>query len=84
MSEQRCGYTVADQDGEQGPCDRPGTSWRWYQDVEHEDCLDVACEWHENEGGLRMYRLTADLVAARKLIASLSDSDLCLVDEDDE
>lgn len=42
------------------PCGQPATSWRWYQDVEHEDCLLPACEEHANEGGRRMARLTAE------------------------
>ncbi len=54
MSTERCGYTLVDVEGEQYPCDRPAPSWRWYQDVEHEDSLDEACGLHENEGGRRM------------------------------
>lgn len=57
MSNTRCGYALVDEDGEQYPCDRPALSWRWYQDVEHEDSLDYACELHENEGGRRMSNL---------------------------
>lgn len=55
MTDDRCGYAVTDADGEQQPCDLPATGWRWYQDVgEHEDLLDVACDWHANEGGRRI------------------------------
>jgi hypothetical protein len=49
-----CGYTVI-RDGEEQPCDEVATGWRWYQDVEHEDMLDAACEVHENEGGRRIH-----------------------------
>lgn len=57
----RCGYTVTDEDGILQPCDRPTTGWRWYQDVEHEDLLEVACELHENEGGRRMHAAEAKI-----------------------
>lgn len=53
-ADERCGYTVVDGDGEEQPCDRPATGWRWYQDCGHEDTLDVACELHANEGGRRL------------------------------
>lgn len=68
----RCGYAITDDDGEQQPCDRPATGWRWYQDVgEHEDLLDVACDWHANEGGRRIAELTAQLAAARSALAAV-------------
>lgn len=54
MNDRRCGYALTDDDGVQFPCDRPATGFRWYQDVEHEDSLDVACDLHANEGGRRM------------------------------
>lgn len=67
MSE-RCGYAVTDSDGEQQPCDRPATDWRWYQDVgEHEDLLDAACDWHANEGGRRIHEAEAALARVRAL-----------------
>lgn len=50
-----CGYTLVDGEGEEYPCDRLATSWRWYQDVPHEDVLTEACVIHENEGGRRMH-----------------------------
>ena len=61
MSADLCGYTVVDRDGIEGPCDLPATGWRWYQDVEHEDTLDAACDLHSNEGGRRIKALE-DLV----------------------
>lgn len=67
MSE-RCGYAVTGDEGEQEPCDRPATGWRWYQGVgDHEDMLDVACEWHRNEGGDRMAAHDALAEAVREL-----------------
>lgn len=59
MSERVCGYAVIDVDGTEEPCDRPAPYWRWYQDCEHEDMLDVACDWHANEGGRRMAAVQA-------------------------
>lgn len=50
-----CGYTVLDTDGIEEPCGAVATGWRWYQDVEHEDSLDVACDLHANEGGRRLH-----------------------------
>ncbi|MGN6245148.1 MAG: hypothetical protein ACTHQ3_15960 [Motilibacteraceae bacterium] len=62
MSDDRCGYTVIDEDGDEQPCDRPATGWRWYQNVgEHEDMLDVACSLHENEGGNRLHAAESTL-----------------------
>lgn len=55
LAEARCGYAVVDADGEEQPCDRLATGWRWYQDCGHEDMLDVACDLHENEGGRRIH-----------------------------
>jgi hypothetical protein len=52
-----CGYTLVDKDGEEYPCSRPAISWRWYQDVAHEDCLERVCDLHENKGGVRMAAL---------------------------
>jgi hypothetical protein len=51
----RCGFTVIDSEGNEQPCDRPATGWRWYQDCDHEDMLDVACSLHANEGGQRIH-----------------------------
>lgn len=51
----RCGYTLVDEDGEEYPCDKPATGWRWYQDVPHEDALEPACWHHQNEGGRRIH-----------------------------
>lgn len=53
---ERCGYSVTDLEGDEQPCDRVATGWRWYQDTgEHEDLLDRACDWHANEGGRRLH-----------------------------
>jgi len=60
METKTCGYTVHDRDGEEQPCDRPATGWRWYQGHDHEDALDVACELHENEGGRRIHAVEAE------------------------
>lgn len=58
----RCGYSMTDLDGNEEPCDRPARGWRWYQDVgEHEDLLDVACDWHANEGGRRIREAEAQV-----------------------
>jgi|GEM_PF-5688907 len=46
-----CGHTVV-RKGHEEPCGRPSVGWRWYQDVEHEDCLGQACARHENVGGI--------------------------------
>lgn len=62
-----CGYAVTDKDGYQQPCDRPATGWRWYQDVEHEDTLEAACDWHENEGGRRMHDAEAAILRVAEL-----------------
>jgi hypothetical protein len=68
----RCGYALEDKDGEQYPCDRPATGWRWYQDVgDHEDLLDVACDHHANEGGRLIAQLKADLERARTIAVAL-------------
>ena len=58
-----CGYAVTDSNGEQAPCDRPAHGWRWYQDVEHEDMIDIACVWHENVGGAIIAGLVGRLEA---------------------
>jgi Ni,Fe-hydrogenase I small subunit len=50
----RCGFTIV-VDGEEEPCDREATGWRWYQGHDHEDMLDDACWEHENVGGYRMH-----------------------------
>lgn len=61
---ERCGFTIVDADGIEQPCDRPATGHRWYQDCgEHEDLLDVACDWHSNEGGRRIHDAEAKLAA---------------------
>ena len=52
----RCGFTIV-VDGEEEPCDREATGWRWYQGHDHEDMLDEACWEHENVGGNRMHAL---------------------------
>jgi hypothetical protein len=67
----RCGYTVVDRDGIEQPCDRPATGWRWYQDVEHEDMLDVACDWHANIGGQRIVSAEERAVRAERELAEL-------------
>jgi hypothetical protein len=65
---ERCGYAVVDKDGDEQPCDRPATGWRWYQDVgEHEDLMDAACDWHENEGGRRIHEAEAAVARVRAL-----------------
>lgn len=61
LDERRCGYTVTDRDFIEQPCNRPATGWRWYQDCDHEDALDVACDFHANEGGQRIHDLEARL-----------------------
>lgn len=66
-----CDYTVTDADGREEPCDRPVTGWRWYQDVEHEDMLDAACDWHENAGGNLMVALIDALEAERAKVAEI-------------
>ena len=58
-----CGYAVTDSDGEQSPCDRTAHGWRWYQDTEHEDMIDIACVWHENVGGAIIAGLVERLTA---------------------
>lgn len=68
IRERRCGHTVLDEDGIEEPCDRPATGWRWYQDVEHEDALDVACEWHANEGGRRLHEAEAEAATLREVV----------------
>jgi chromosome segregation ATPase len=50
----RCGFTII-VDGEEEPCDRETSGWRWYQGHDHEDMLDEACWEHENVGGNRMH-----------------------------
>jgi|GEM_PF-5429824 len=62
-----CGHEVPVQDGWVEPCGRPATSWRWYQDVEHEDCLERSCDLHENKGGVLMGSMVAALTAALDL-----------------
>lgn len=68
----RCGFTLVDKDGEQYPCDQPATGWRWYQDVEHEDTLDGACDSHTNEGGRRIHGAESEVARLR---AELADRD---------
>lgn len=58
MSE-RCGYAVVDDEGIEGPCDREATGWRWYEDCGHEETLEPACMWHENESGRRLHAVKA-------------------------
>jgi hypothetical protein len=65
---ERCGHTVVDGEGIEQPCDRPATGWRWYQDVEHEDCLEPACEWHANEGGRRMHAAEAKVAGVEAVV----------------
>lgn len=60
-----CGYALVDRDGEEYPCDRPATGWRWYQDVPHDDALSPACDLHANEGGRRIH--DAEATVARVL-----------------
>ena len=63
-----CGYSIAyGPDWHEEPCDRPAPSWRWYQDVEHEDCLERACLLHENRGGVRMAKMRSALLAVLDL-----------------
>lgn len=64
---ERCGYAVVDRDGDEQPCDRPATGWRWYQDCGHEDMLNVACDWHANEGGRRIHEAEAAVERVRAL-----------------
>lgn len=72
----RCGYAVVDRDGEEQPCDRPATGWRWYQDCDHEDTLDIACDLHANEGGRRMAGLDEIARDANRVtIAAMNERD---------
>jgi hypothetical protein len=75
MSADLCGYTVVDHDGIEGPCDLPATGWRWYQDVEHEDTLDAACDLHSNEGGRRIKALEEVRDAANGRVKGLKEFD---------
>lgn len=71
MSDVHCGYTVLDGDGNEQPCDRPATGWRWYQDCGHEDIIDPACDRHENVGrGIHEDRLAAYMAAMVPLFAA--------------
>lgn len=56
MTGQKCSHEVADHDGILGPCDRPVSTWRWYEseEVGHDSILSRVCEWHGNEAGKRM------------------------------
>lgn len=75
ITPETCGYALTDDDGEQYPCDRPATGWRWYQDVgEHEDMLDAACDHHENEGGALIAASRTAWAEVERLAASLDDS----------
>ena len=58
-----CGHTVVDRRGEEQPCGRASVGWRWYQDVEHEDCLGEVCGRHENMGGILIGGLIAAISA---------------------
>lgn len=69
---QTCGYTLVGRDGEEGPCGRPVTGWRWYQDVEHEDCLERACSLHANEGGRRIHAAETEAHRLASVVASLA------------
>jgi hypothetical protein len=62
-----CGYAIDGRGGFEEPCARHATSWRWYQDVGHEDCLMPACDLHENKGGVWMAQMHAALTAALDL-----------------
>ena len=80
MAGLHCGYAIVNEDGGEEPCGCPAASWRWYQDVEHEDSLDVACDWHENEGGRRLHaaeaerdRLAAEVTTLRSQVADAWD-----------
>lgn len=64
-----CGHTVTDEDGVEEPCGRVAVGWRWYQDVAHEDCLERACSFHENEGGRRLHAAGAERDALRAKVA---------------
>ena len=66
-----CGYAVTDSDGEQSPCDRTAHGWRWYQDVEHEDMIDIACVWHENVGGAIIAGLAAAVARVSALVPDM-------------
>lgn len=68
-----CGYTLVDKDGEQYPCDRPARRWRWYQDVEHEDMIDEACETHANAAG-------GEIAAARTDTPTLAGAVIAVLD----
>jgi hypothetical protein len=70
----RCGHTVVDGEGIEQPCDRAATGWRWYQDVEHEDCLEPACDRHANEGGRRMHAAEAALARVEAEVHHAADN----------
>lgn len=65
--QERCGYAVTDREGIEGPCDRDATSWRWYEDCGHEEVLEPACFWHENESGKKIHALTSRLASVEAL-----------------
>lgn len=78
----RCGYQIIDRDGDEAPCDEPATGWRWYQDVgEHEDLIDVACEFHRNEGGDRMHGLMQQVQTLRADLRHIAE---CLGEDPDD
>ena len=63
-----CGYAVVNNDGNEEPCNRPAAGWRWYQDCDHEDALDVACSIHANEGGRRIAEAEAKVARVEALL----------------
>ncbi|MGC4151517.1 MAG: hypothetical protein QM628_00365 [Propionicimonas sp.] len=69
-----CGHTVIDRHGVEQPCERPAPSWRWYQDVEHEDMLTPACIVHENLGGMLMADARDRLTRAHQIALDLADT----------
>lgn len=66
----RCGFTIV-VDGEEEPCDREATGWRWYQGHDHEDMLDEACWEHENVGGNRMHAAEAEVERLENNLSAL-------------
>lgn len=67
----RCAYEVTDANDDPQPCDRPATGWRWYQGHAHEDMLDAACEFHENEGGRRIHEAEAEVKRLGRILSNL-------------
>lgn len=70
----QCGHVVIDRDGDEGPCERPASGWRWYAEGEgeHGPLLEAACPFHSNEGGRRLHAAESErddlVLAVRELV----------------